>query len=49
MRDEKCGLRMLNKDLEGGVGRVFHEDDLQNKLDDESSEFLDSDQIEDNV
>jgi hypothetical protein len=39
----------VNKDLENGVGRVFHEDENQGKLDEESSEFIDSDHIEDNV
>jgi len=24
LRDEKCGLRLVNKDLENGVGRQFH-------------------------
>ena len=49
LRDDRCGLRIVNKDLENGVGRVFHEDDDKGKLDDESSEFIDSDEIDDNV
>jgi hypothetical protein len=48
LRDERCGLRLVDKDLENGVGRVFHEDDDKGKLE-ESSEFIDSDEIEDNV
>ena len=48
LRDERCGLRLVDKDLENGVGRVFHEDDNEGKLE-ESSEFVDSDEIEDNV
>ena len=49
LRDEKCGLRILNKDLENGVGRVFHEDDLDGRQDEESSEFIDSGEIDENV
>ena len=48
LRDEKCAYRMVSKDLENGVGRSFHNDKIQDQLD-ESSEFVDSENIEENV
>jgi hypothetical protein len=48
LRDENCAYRIVSKDLENGVGRVYHGDE-DNGLLDVSSEFVDSDKIDDNV